>query len=101
MTNEVRSLLADYLSPIRDPKPFSGKDYVKNRGRRGNDAPCVLCGRRCNNPKLYMRVIDGGSAFGDPSLPPDSVPGDMYSFPIGSCCLRKHKALVPYSKSLP
>ena len=74
--------------------------FVKNRERTGNgDLPmCIVCGKGVKNVRHTLHVINGGHT----ALHPDdeslyvSDGGDMYHFPVGPDCLRRHPELREY-----
>lgn len=74
-------------------KAFSGANYSRNAGRvRGDDYPCVICGRQVKTATQPWRVrvdIDCNIRRGDDVLGTNS----MGWFPIGADCLRVHPEL--------
>lgn len=79
------------------PKPFSHPDCEKNQNKshRGAHGACCLCYAPVRSkPGGYLRVVEGGARFADPTEPEDTN-DDLGLWPIGSGCLRKHPELRP------
>jgi hypothetical protein len=79
-------------------------DYRKNQDKAGDLLPCVICGRgiKSENPKM-VHVHNGGTSIVTEEEAKTLDPAaDMYFFPIGPCCLRKHPEIKPYAhKAIP
>lgn len=59
--------------------------------------PCAICGKAVTKPRWWVHVHCGGSHFvtEDEAATLDPA-ADMYSFPLGNDCYRKHPELKPY-----
>ncbi len=78
----------------------------QDRDYEGTWYPCLICGRpiRSENPKM-VRLWSGGGTIvtteeAEKLLAEDNekwAPGDMYYYPVGPECLRKHPELKPYA----
>lgn len=70
---------------------------------KGNEIPCVICGKPCSNPKFYIWCHLGGNFAvtaeeGELLNAEGKNNMDLGSHPIGTDCLRKHPELKPYSQ---
>lgn len=80
---------------------FDSDRYSKNQDQcRGDNYPCVVCGKPVKNPKLYVRYFWGTHAVTDQEaeeiIAKEGNGGDMCLYPIGAACLKKHPELKPY-----
>lgn len=79
--------------------PYS-EDYFENREKypcQEDEQPCVICGKRCPNPKHGVHVHGGGDVIvTDAEAARLNPAGDLGFYPIGSDCLRRHPELQKY-----
>lgn len=69
-----------------------------SRASKVDALPCAVCGKAVTKPRYWVHVHCGGShlvtkeeaAMLDPAA-------DMYNFPLGNDCYRKHPELQPYA----
>lgn len=89
-----------------DGLAFKGKNYHKNAERVTSDyTPCVICGKAVNTDRpgtAWVRVHNGGySIVTDAEAIALNNEGrssaDMYYFPVGPDCLKRHPELKPYT----
>jgi hypothetical protein len=76
------------------------KDYHKNKERTGNGEypPCIVCGRgiKASDPAM-VHVHHGGTHLVTEERAAQLNPAaDMYLFPIGPDCLKRHPELKPF-----
>lgn len=72
-------------------------NYFMNRERHGDAYPCVVCGRKCHNPRWGVRVVSGGGYIGTDEDANADPGGDLGIYPIGGDCLREHPEIKPYA----
>lgn len=90
------------MKPIKIP---TSKDYARNEKRcRGNDIPCIVCGKPIKDPImnvtgtiLWLRAGSGSLSTAIDPNSPDQGGGEMGCWPIGSDCLRRNPQLKPYT----
>jgi hypothetical protein len=75
--------------------------FVENMNRTQSHGfnPCIICGRKCKNPRYKVYVNSGFSHI----LTEDEFrqdEGQMLLFPIGADCLRKHPEVRSYVQTL-
>lgn len=83
--------------------PYS-PNYEKNAQRRNDDKdalPCAVCGKQVSKPRWWVHVHMGGSHIvTDEEAAGLDPAADMYFFPLGSDCLRKHPELKAYAHKI-
>lgn len=70
--------------------------YKEDR-KLGDDMACVLCGKRCRDPKYFVELIDGGldtAATEEEAAKEEHHGGHMGSMPLGPACARKVKKAI-------
>lgn len=76
------------------------EDYDKNANRaRGEDYPCVVCGRAVkygSRTGVGVHLGNGGSHLLLPSEVDPAASDYLGVYPLGGDCLRKHPELRPY-----
>jgi len=71
------------------------------KGPKGDQYPCLVCGRGATRNAVYVRLHGGGNnivteAEANQRNAEGGEPGDMGAYPVGRDCLRKHPELLPY-----
>lgn len=73
--------------------------HSKNAAKcKGDEQPCIVCGKPVKAAKWYVHLHCGGShavTEEEAATLPDNE--DLGLYPIGTCCLRKHPELKPYA----
>jgi hypothetical protein len=76
------------------------EDYGKNAAKaRGEDYPCVVCGRAVKYGSSTGHVVHLGNGGGYLLLPTEVDPAAsdyLGLYPLGGNCLKKHPELRPY-----
>jgi len=81
-------------------KIIRNADYDKWKNRvKGDDAPCIICGRGAGSNAPVVHVHNGGdSVVTDEEVATLDDAGDLGLQPIGRNCLKKHPEYLPYVK---
>jgi len=79
--------------------PFN-PDFSEQMDRTNShgDHPCIVCGRKCRNPRYQVYVNSGFShILNTEEIAQDE--GEMGWFPVGPDCLKKHPELRSYVRA--
>lgn len=72
--------------------------YLENLDRCGDATPCIVCGKAVTNPRYMVHVHNGGTHLVTEEEAVTMNPAaDLYYFPLGRDCYRKHPELQPYA----
>lgn len=76
-------------------------DYQKNtegpKGPKGDQYPCLVCGRGCGVRSHYVHLHDGGALIvTEAEAAKLDASGDMGMYPVGRDCFRHHPELARY-----
>lgn len=71
------------------------------RTQKDDAYPCVVCGRATPNPRYMVHMFWGTHVVTEEEaeaiIKEEGGGGDMYFYPIGTTCLRKHPEYKPYA----
>ena len=71
--------------------------YHKNQDKcKGDDTPCIVCGKPVKNIKHMLHIWDGYSAVKQAEIDDLDPAGDTGMYPIGKTCLRNNPELKEY-----
>jgi hypothetical protein len=78
------------------------KNYDRNRlTADGGKEGCVICGKDIKDAKYWLHLFWGLTAVTEEEAAEinrkEGDGGDMYFFPIGTDCLKRHPELKPYA----